>query len=78
MCFKIVRLTAIRNGSKRTISASGEFELLRMVSESDNGRYVSEEVGSPRGVDCEILHQLERGTNHCLQMCENLSLGDTF
>ena len=32
MSFKIVRLTAIHNRSKWTISAMGGFELLQMVS----------------------------------------------
>ena len=27
---------------------------------------------APKGVDCEIPHCLERGTNHFLQGCENL------
>ena len=26
-----------------------------------------ENVGPPRGEDCEILHQLERGTKHSLK-----------
>ena len=38
----------IRNGSKRTISASGGLGLLQMVSEPDTGRYASEDVG-PQG-----------------------------
>ena len=56
----------IRNGPKRTIFASGGLELLLMVSEPDTGWYASKDAGSPRGVDCEIPHRLERGTKHCL------------
>ena len=36
--FKIVRLTAMRNGPKRTISASGGFGRLQIVLEPDTGR----------------------------------------
>ena len=55
-----------RKSLKRTISVSGVFELLPMVSESDTEQCVSEDAGSPRGVDCEIPHRLERGTKHSL------------
>ena len=43
--FKIVRLTAVRNGPKRTISASGELGLLQMVLESDTERCAREVRG---------------------------------
>ena len=56
----------IRNGPKRTISASDRLELLQMVSEPDIGQCVSEDGGLPRGVDCEIPHRLERGTKHSI------------
>ena len=62
MRFKTVRLTAIHNGPKRTISASGRIGLLQIVSELDTRRCVSEDAGSPRGVDCEISHRLKGGT----------------
>ena len=39
----------IRNGPKRTMSASGGFELLQMISERDTGQCVSEDAGSPKG-----------------------------
>ena len=45
---KIVRLTTIQNGSKRTISASGRLELLQMISKLNTGACVSEEAG-PQG-----------------------------
>ena len=45
-----MRLTAICNGSKRTISASGGIELLDMVLEPDTGRCASEDAGPPRVV----------------------------
>jgi len=48
----------IRNGPKQTTSASGGFGLLQIVSEPDNKRCASEDVGSPRGVDCEISCKL--------------------
>ena len=54
----------IRNGSKWTIFASGGFRLLQMVLEPDIGRCAREDVGLPRGVDCEIPHRLEGGTKH--------------
>ena len=52
--------------SKRTICASGGLELLQMVSEPDTGWYANEDAGSPRGVDYEIPHWLERRTKHSL------------
>ena len=39
-----MRLTAIRNGPKRTISVSGGLGLLEMVSEPDTEQCASEEV----------------------------------
>ena len=66
MRFKTVRLTAIRNRPKRTISTSSELELLQMVSEPDTERCANEDAGPRRGVDFEIPHQLERGTKHSL------------
>ena len=56
----------IRNGLKRTITASYGLKLLQMVSESDTGQCGSEDAGPSRGVDCEIPHRLERGTMHSL------------
>ena len=56
----------IRNGLKSTIFASGELELLQMVSELDTGRCASGDAGPPRGVDCEIPHWLKRRTKHSL------------
>ena len=85
-----MRLTTICNGPKQTIFASGELELLQMVTELDTEwcasedaepdieqcanedteldteRCTSEDAGTPRGVDCEIPHQLERETKHSL------------
>ena len=66
MRFKIVRLTTICNGLKRKIFASGVLELLQMVSELDTGWCASKDAGLSMGVDCEISHQLERGTKHSL------------
>ena len=51
----------ICNGAKRTISASGGLGLLQMVSEPDTGLCASKDARSPRWVDCEIPHRLERG-----------------
>ena len=34
-----------------------------MVSKPNTGRCASEDVGPRRGVDCEIRHQLKRGTS---------------
>ena len=48
MCFKTVRLKVIRNELKRTISASGGFELLQMVSELDVERCASGDTEPPR------------------------------
>ena len=61
-----MRLTTIRNGPKQTVSVSGGLGLLQMVSELDTGRCASEGVGPLKGVDCEIPHRLERGTQHSL------------
>ena len=71
-------MTAIRNGPKQTISTSGELGLLQMVSELGIERCASEDVGSPRGVDCEIPRRLERRTKHSLYGCGNLSLTNPF
>lgn len=50
MCFKIVGLTAIGNGPKRTISTNGGFVgVLRMVSELDTGLCASEDAGPQEG-----------------------------
>ena len=49
MRFKTVRLMAICNGSKQTISVSGGFRLLQMVSEPDIEWCDSEDAGPPRG-----------------------------
>ena len=51
---------------KRTISASGGFGLLQMVSEPDTGQCASEDAGSPREVDYEIPRWLEKRTKHSL------------
>ena len=40
--------------------------MLQMVSELDTRRCASEDVGPPRGVDCEIPHLLGRGMQHFL------------
>ena len=49
---------AVLNGLKHTITASGGLGLLQIVSELVIGQCVNEKVGLPRGVDCEIPHQL--------------------
>ena len=43
--FKIVRLTAIRNGLKRTIFASGGLRLLQIVSEPSIGWCANKDGG---------------------------------
>ena len=58
-----MRLTAICNGLKRTISTSGRLGLLQMVSEPDTGRWLL------MGVDFEIPNRLDRGTKHSLRGC---------
>ena len=65
MPFKNFKGKLRRKSPKRTVSASGEFELLQMVSEPDTKRYANEDV-APKEVDCEIPHRLERGTKHSL------------
>ena len=58
MRFKIVRLLAIRNGSKQTISASGRLELLQMVSEQDTGWCASEDAGPYGGwIEGNVLYK---------------------
>ena len=66
MRFKTVRLMTIRNGPKRTISASGGLGLLQMVSEPNTGQRASGDAAPPKGVDCEIPRRLEREMKHCL------------
>ena len=56
----------IRNGPKRIIFVSSGFKLLEMVLEPDTERCASKDTGPPRGVDCEIPHQLERGNETLL------------
>ena len=73
-----MRLIAIRNGPKQTISASCRLELLQMILESDTERCVNEDAGTLRGVDCEIPHRLERRTKHPYKGVENLSITDVF
>ena len=46
-----MRLTALCNGPKWTISASGGLGLLPMVSELDTGWCASKDAGPPREVD---------------------------
>ena len=52
-----MKLTTIHNGPKQTISTSGEFGGLQMVSEQDTDRCVSKDVEPWKGVDCEIHHR---------------------
>ena len=77
MCFKNFGRKLERKSPERKISASGEFGLLQMVSESDIGRWASEEAeprrrvdmrqcvskdaGPQREVDEGVPHQLEKG-----------------
>ena len=56
----------IRNGLKRTISASGGLERLQKVSEPNTERCANEDARLPRGVDCEVPPRLERGTKYYL------------
>ena len=56
----------IRNKVKRTISTSSELGLLQRVSEPDTERCANEDVGLPKGMDCAIPYQLERGTKYSL------------
>ena len=49
----------------RTISTNGGLGPLQIVSEPDT-RWCASEDADPKGVDCEIPRQLERGTNHSL------------
>ena len=56
----------MHKGSKRTIFASSGLELLQMILESVIRRCANKDVGSPKRVDCEIPHWLERGAKHSL------------
>ena len=49
MCSKIVRLTVIRNGPKRTIYASDGLGLLQIVSEPDISQCANEDADPQRG-----------------------------
>ena len=48
---------------ERNIPYKGRLGLLQIVSESDT-RCVSEDIGPPNRVGCEIPYRLERGTKH--------------
>ena len=65
-CFKNLEGKPERKSPKRTISVSGGLGMLQMVSEPVIGRCVSEDVGPPREVDCEIPHLSEKGTKYYL------------
>ena len=54
----------LRNGPKRTISASSEFWLLQMVLEPDTRQCAAKDAGLPREMDCEIPNQMKRNMNH--------------
>ena len=56
----------VYNRLKRVMYASGELELLQRVSEPDTRRCSSKDIETPRGLDCEIPHRLERGGKHSL------------
>ena len=56
----------ICNGPKQTISVGGGLGLLQMISEPNTGWCANKDVGSPRRVDCEIPHWLEKETKHSL------------
>ena len=60
MRFKTVRLMTICNGPKGIMFTNDEFGLLQMISEIDVEWCASEDAGSRRRVDYEILHWLER------------------
>ena len=49
VCFKIVRMTVIRNRTKREISTNDELGLLQMILELDTKRCANENVGPLRG-----------------------------
>ena len=73
-----MRLTAICNGLKWTIFASGEVELLQIVLKPDTEWCAREDAWPSRGVDCEIPHWMKMRTKHSLEGCGNLSLIDVF
>ena len=56
----------ICNGMEQTKYAKCGLGTLQMVSESGTQQCANEDTKSLREVDCEISHQLERGTNHSL------------
>ena len=72
MRFKIVRLTAVRNGPKRTIFAINGLGLLQMVSKSVLERCANEDVGSSRGWIVRI-HVGWRGERNILYKDEETS-----
>ena len=66
MRFKTVRLMTIRNELKLTISISSGLGLLQMVLKPDTGSCANEDIGSLRGVDYKISHQLGREMKYSL------------
>ena len=59
--FEILEGKPEKESSKKTISTSGGFGLLQMISMPGIGRCASEDAGHRRRVDCEIPHRLEGG-----------------
>ena len=57
------RLTAICNESRQTISVSDGLELLQIITELNIELCASEDAKSPREMNYEISHWLERKTN---------------
>ena len=82
MRFKNLERKLERESPKRSIATSSGLGLLQMVSKPDTGGCVNEEAkpqrdvdtrwcasedaGLRKGVDCEVLHRLEREMKHSL------------
>ena len=65
MCFKTLRLAAIHNELKRTISTNDGLGLLQMKSEPDTGRCASEGAG-PQGSKLRDPTSIGERTKHFL------------
>ena len=67
-----MRLTAISNGPKRTISTSGGFGMLQMVLEPNTGQCASEDVGTQGGGLCDPTSVQERNEAFLIRVWKSL------
>ena len=69
-------LKILRESPKRTISASGGFWQLQMVSEPDTRRCANEGTGPKREVDIGQCANEDAGPRRGVDFCEPTSIGE--